>query len=302
MTSRAITGALAALLLAAPQAALAECLGPNCFSGLEALIGSVIVYGLLGIILLILLVMRKGRIAGVFAAVLFAAAVCVPLASQAWQAWKVFAMERREVVGTPPPLSSVTPLLVASKKQCYFGACEAILRAVGPKGIVVLPLDVLEGLDLSAPMDLASLPLQNWAAPREQGGSIDTRRLSPTMAAQMAPKIDYLIYVQSTFYASTQGPVDLALAKNPALAGLGRAEVGRFAMARMPSGTGTLSLQSLQFDLLDLWMGDQPLGLPLAPLNRLSANNTNPTAKAAAQAICPISYGELDYDCVEGLQ
>jgi|GEM_PF-2567704 len=302
MINRKTLAAIAAILLAAPGVAQAECTGPNCYAGLEAMIGSVTVYALLGIGLLVLLVMRKWRLIKWVYGPILALTIGLPLLSQTSQGWKVWRMEWREVVGSPPPLFSGTPLLVASKNRCYFGACEAILRAAGPKGIIVLPLEVLEGLDLSAPVNLASLPLQNWAEPRQQGDNIDSRYLSTIRTAEIAPRIDYLIYVQPGSFASTQGPVDLALAGNPAQSGMGGAEVVRFAMAPLPPGTGMLSLQSLQFDLLDMWMGDEPLGLPLAPLNRLSANNRNPTADAAIRAICPIAYDVPEYDCVDGLQ
>ena len=49
-------------------------------------------------------------------------------------------------------------------------------------------------------------------------------------------------------------------------------------------------------------MGDEPLGVPLAPLNRLSAGNANPIAGAAARAICPYFSGEPSYSCQQELE
>ena len=286
MINRKTTAAIAAFLLAAPSAAQAECLGPNCYAGLGWIVAAAVVVGLLGIVLLIWLMVRWGRGFRIFVLVVLAATIGLPLLSQAWLDRKVRAMEAREVVGAPPLLSSVTPLLIASKDQCSWNACEAILRSIGPQGIIVLPLEVLEGLDLSAPLDLASLPLQNWAAPPEAGGSVDMRRLSPVMASDIAPKIDYLIYTRSTEYDLPPGVMDLAFAKNPALSGMRKTEMVRFAMAPLPSGTGTLSLTSLQFDLLDLSMDDRALGLPLMPDNWEAVQNDNPTGEAASRAVC----------------
>ena len=291
---------IAATVVALPAPAMAECLGQGCYAGLEALIATVLTYGLLGIVLLVLLARRKWRRAGwVFLALALVLAVGVPLVSQGWQAWKLWAMERREVLGALPDMDTRVPLLIARQTHCDYGACMSVLSGAGAKGITVVPPTALEGLDLAQPIDLAKIPLEHWAI--TSGNSTTERALSAEDRDAVVARIDYVIITASPFYLSRPGPVEAALALNPGFSGLGSGEILRLGMAPLPS-TGWLSVADLQFDLADLWLADQALGLPLAPLNWQSAGNTNPGAEAAAQALCRLSDGAPDWGCLNALQ
>ena len=291
---------MAAVAVALPSPAMAECLSPYCYAGLEALIASVLIYGLLALVLLVMLARRKWRRAGgVLLAVALVLAVGVPLVSQGWRAWKLYAMEWREVLGTLPDIDTRVPLLIAQQTQCDYGACMSVLAGAGARGVTVLPPAVLEGLDLSQPIDLAQVPLEHWAI--TSGSSTTKRVLSAEDRQAVVARIDYVIITASPFYLSRPGPVEAALVLNPGFSGLGSGEILRLGMAPLPS-TGRLSVADLQFDLADLWLADQALGLPLAPLNWRSSGNTNPGAEAAAQALCPLSGGAPDWGCLNALQ
>jgi hypothetical protein len=104
-------GGLLFLCLATP--ARAEC--GSCLDGLVAVVASIAVYGIIGIILLVMLIRAKWRRAGLWSlAVVLTLAIGVPLASQAVQVGKVWAMERHEILGTLPDISQRTPLVIAA--------------------------------------------------------------------------------------------------------------------------------------------------------------------------------------------
>ncbi|MFZ1470281.1 MAG: hypothetical protein WAT09_15085 [Paracoccaceae bacterium] len=300
MRNRSITAAVAAASLTLPGVVEAECLSANCYAGLEALIASVVVYGLLVLVLVVMLARRKWRRAGgILLAVVLALAVGVPLVSQGWQAWKLYAMERREVLGTLPDIDARVPLMISQQSHCDYGACMSVLAGAGARGVTVLPPAALEGLDLSQPIDLAEVPLEHWAI--TSGHTTTQRVLSAEDRQAEVARIDYIILTAGPFYLSRPGPVEAALVLNPGFSGLGNDEILRLGMAPLPS-KGWLSVADLQFDLADLWLADETLAVPLAPLNTLPADNTNPGADAAAQVLCPLYSGVPDQDCLYALQ
>lgn len=287
------------------QPALAECTSGGCLDGLVLLFASILAYGLIAIVLLVMLVRAKWRRAGLrMLAVVLALAVGVPLASQGWQSWKLGAMERREVAGQPPALTGRGVLLIPQGEACHNDACMSVLIGRGAAGAYVLPVDALAGLDLTRPLQLADLPLQHWRAPGSHGIEALRRTLSAQERQQVAGSIDYAILTAEPFYLSASGPVENALRNQPDLNGMRGGEILRFAMG--PLTPGTLSLTEMRFDLLDLWLVDPALALPLAPGNWQPANNTSTGTEAAGRVLCQVRHhtGEVDMDwgCLGGLE
>lgn len=282
MAGRRLTG-LGLVGLASP--AQAECLG-SCANDLMAALVSILVYGLIGIVLLIMLIRAKWRRAGLWGlAVVTVLALGVPLVSQAWMGWRLRSVEGREIVGAPPMLATRTVLLVTPDEYCRENACEAVLRGRGAAGSFVIQTRALDGMDLTAPVPVADLPIEVWT---EVGASGEIRRrvLTAEERKAAAGQIDYLVVTTWPYSLSDPGPIEAALRGNPALSGMGTDEVVRLLMAPVETGQ-ELALGAIQPDLLDLSLLSRPLAIPLAPRNRQGAGNTPVGVEAATRAICP---------------
>ena len=281
----------AGLVLALPPSRLrAECLG-SCMDNMVADLASILVYGLIGIVLLVMLIRAKWRRAGLWTAAIVASLALVPpLASQIWVAWKLARMEAREVLGVPPTMTGRVPLLITPDRNCQYSSCEAVLAGREAAGILVLAPDALAGLDPARPVDLAGLPLEHWFDPDAVPGQEARRSLSATERRVAAAGIDYLIVTNWAYHLSDPGPVEAGLRDNPALRQMGGSESVRLLLAPLPE-KGFLSFAGLQPDLLDLTLLDRPLALPFAPLNRKPAANVAIGTDVAVRAICPGSEG-----------
>lgn len=281
-----------------PGVAQAECLG-SCLDGMVAALASIAGYAVIGIVLLVMLIRAKWRRAGLrTGAVVALLALCVPLVSQGWQAWKLNRMAGREVVGTPPDLTGRTLLYIAPDSECLYSPCEAVVAGRGKAGAYVLRAKALAGLDLSQPIALADLPLEFWARPDSHSYEVRSRVLTPDQRRTAAGRIDYLIVTGWSFYRAQPGPVEAALRGNSALSGMGKSELVRFLMAPLDPGQGSLSFADLSFDLLDLSLTDDALAIPLAPLNYQMADNTFAGAGVAAKALCPAA-DSADMICLD---
>jgi hypothetical protein len=285
--------------LAVPLAtpARAECLG-SCLDGMVTALGSIVVYGLIGIVLLVMLVRAKWRRAGFWSlAVVFALAIGVPLISQAVQLGKVRAMERHEIVGAPPPITERTPLVIGADGACQYSACAAVLWGQSGKEVYVLPLESFAGLDMTKPLELDDLPLELWAV-EEGSDSLAQRRLAPDERARAAARIDYLVIVGWGYSRVTPNEIGAALRRNPALAGAGDDAQVELLLAPLNPLRPELSLAEVQPDLLDLSLMDWALALPLAPMNETPADNSAAGAEVAARAFCPTPDGAIDLYCL----
>lgn len=282
MAARRLTG-LWLVLLAGP--AQAECMG-SCADDLMAALISILVYGLIGAILLIMVIRAKWRRAGLRGlAVVAVLALGVPLVSQAWMGWKLQSVEGREIVGNPPALATRTILLVTPNEYCRENACEAVLRGRGEAGTYVVLTPALDGRDLSLPVALADLPIEVWT---EVGASGEVRRrvLTAEERKAAAERIDYLVVTTWPYSRLDSGPIEAALRGNPAVPGMGTDEAVRLLLAPVEPGQD-LSLGTIRPDLLDLSLLGRPLAIPLAPRNRQGAGNTPVGAEVAARAVCP---------------
>jgi hypothetical protein len=269
------------------------------------MLASMLAYALIAIVLLVMLARAKWRRAGLGAlGVVLVLAVGVPLASQGWQSWKRSAMEGREVAGQPPALTGRGVLLIPQGEACYSDACMSVLIGRGDAGAYVLPEAALAGVDLTQPVPLADLPLQHWRAPGTVGGEALRRTLSAKERQGIAASIDYVVLTGEPFYLSTSGPMEAALRTHPDLRGMRAGELLRFAMG--PMTPGVLTLAELRFDVLDLWLVDPALAIPLAPGNLQSARNISVGVEAAAKVLCwvrgPTGAGEIDWGCRSGLE
>ena len=269
------------------QAAQAECLG-SCLDGMVAALASLAIYGLIGIVLLVMLIRAKWRKAGVRAGAIIALlTIGVPLVSQAWLAWKLGQTHAREIVGTAPALTERVPLLITPDGTCDYSACEAVLIGRGLAGVFVVPLYELEGHNLTQPVALADLPLEIWFDPDVVSGAGQRRMVSLSEREVAAREIDYLIVTAQPYHPADPGALEAALRGNSAVKGMAQGEAVRLLLAPLEPGKGSLSLADLRPDLLDLTLLDRALALPLAPLNYQSAANSAFGTDAATRAICP---------------
>jgi hypothetical protein len=300
---RKVAGTVGLLVLGQP--AMAECTSGGCLDGIVMFFASILAYGIIALVLLVMIVRAKWRRAGFRALGLVAAlALGVPLVSQGWQSWKLAAMERREVAGQPPALTGRGVLLIPQGEACYNDACMSVLIGRGAAGAYVLPEAAMEGLDLTRPIPLADLPLQLWRAPGTTGGEALRRTLSTVERQRLVGSIDYVVLTAEPFFLSSQGPIEAALRSHPDLSGMRAGELLRFAMG--PLTPGILSLTEMRFDVLDLWLLDPALAIPLAPGNWQPPDNTSIGVEAATKVLCwvpgPTGVGEIDWGCRSGLE
>jgi hypothetical protein len=267
------------------SSAQAECLGA-CAKDLEAALFSILVYGLIGIVLLVMLIRAKWRRAGLWGlGIVTVLAIGVPLASQAWLNWKLRSVEAREIAGEPPVLATKTPLLITPDEYCSDNACEAVVRGRGAAGVYVILTQELEGIDLTQPVAIADLPMEMWAQ-ATVGGEIQRRVLTAEERQELARRIDYLVVTSWPYYPADPGAIEAALRSNAAVPGMGAGEAVRLLMGPV-NPAGVLALATVQPDLLDLSLQDRSLAIPLAPRNDQPAGNSATGVDAAARAICP---------------
>ena len=271
----------------------------SCASDMAAALISLAAYGVIGIVLLVMLIRAKWRRAGLWAlGAGLVVALGVPLVSQAWLAWKLRAMERHEVVGAPPPLADVTPLMITPDSYCRDSLCGAVLQGRGSAGIYVLPEAALDGVDLTRPIPLAGLPLEDWSW--SVTGEGERRVLSEDERRAAAERIDYLVVTSWSHAQGEPGAIEAALRRNPALEGLSPDAKLRLLLAPLPSVADGLSFTTMGFDLLDLTLTDHALALPLAPRNTQRAANGPAGIEEAVASIC--ATGEGAASCREMLE
>lgn len=294
---RIFPGLLAGLVWTLALPARAECLGQGCYDGLVTALAAIVLYGLIAIVVLVMLIRRKWRRAGLKTlAVVLLLALGVPFLSQSWQGLRSWSMTGREVAGTPPPMAGRVPLLIADKSRCHHDACEAVLHGRQGSGVFALPLDALARLEPGQPLVLADLPLEHWSIREPGHAEPSSRWLSLEERQAAAETIDYIVIAGRPFYLSEPGPIEAALGGHPALQDLARHEIVKLAMAAVGPG-GTVDLTSLRFDILDLWLVHEALGYPLAVGNLRGPRNPVAGLDRAAQALCPSFDGTGEWTC-----
>ncbi len=291
---------LLALLVGLAGPVRAECMG-SCMDGIIGALVAMLVYGGIGIVVLVMLIRAKWRGGGV--KLLIATLVIafgVPLISQGWQAWRVHQMESREVAGQPRALAAHVPLLVDDGYYvCGYGPCAPVLWSMSETGAYGLPFTALEGLDLTKPIPLADLPLELWQYPTDGTGVIRARPLTAAERQEAATRIDYLVLARQTLYADDTAPVETALRQSPGLADLRDDELVHLVMA--PLSGGKLALPELEFDVLDLTLFSKALAFPLAPYNTQSPANEVASGDALLQMFCPADGAMEVWNCQNDL-
>ena len=292
-----------AILVLSAGAARAECVSAACNDKIGMFILMAGLFALLGIAILVMLIRAEWRKGGVVLLALSLAVFAgIPLASQGWMALKQSAMERREIVGTPPVMAERTPLVIVPEWWCKSKLCEPVLIGRGAAGAYVVPRKSLDGLDLSKPLSLVDLPLE-FQSYIPLGNQRVSRLLTEAERRDAAQRIDYVILVGPLLAGyrydrkkpKTVGAIDHLLRDNPALAGQTEREFVQLAMAPLDPASGMLSFADLQFDLLELWFFGNALALPLSPDHWTQLGNTTATATAAATSLCPVVDGEQDF-------
>lgn len=285
-------GLLAGLVLAGlPGPLLAECTSGGCYDGIAAFLISLALYGLIGIVLLVMVVVPRWRRVGFRGLALVAViAVGVPLVSLAWQRVQLWWMESGEVLGDLPRMADRTPLLIAEDWTCEQGPCAGVLQGRGAAGVTALPIHALEGLNASSDLVLADLPLEQWT--KSESGILLRRVLSDAERSEAARDTDYLILSTPTWYGSAPGPLEAGL-------GLGKGVLLRQAMAPVAKGAGRIDLGALEPDYLDLVLVRAALGIPLAPGNWTTVWNDAPEPDAVARSLCGLGAAEPDWACAD---
>ncbi len=280
--------------------AQAECMG-GCMDGLVGALVALLVYGVIGLAVLIMLIRQKWRRGGLRLLVgTMVIAFGVPLISQGWQAWRLHGTISREVAGQPPALQGRVPLLIDDGYYvCGYGPCAPVLWSLGEAGAYGLPFEALAGLDLTKPIPLADLPLQFWKYSTDGTGTIRSRPLTPAERQEAATRIDYLILAQQDYFNEDFGPVELALRQSPALADLRVDERVHLLMA--PLVGGKLAVSDLDFDVLDLTLTKRALAFPLAPYNTQAAANGIASQEALLSLFCPAGGAMEMWSCQNDL-
>lgn len=277
------------VLAGLPAPVLAECTSGGCYDGIAAFLLSLALYGLVGIVLLVMIAVGKWRRTGLRGLTLVAAlAVGVPLVSLAWQRMQLWWMESGEVLGELPKMADRSPLLIAEDWTCESALCSAVLLGRGVDGVTALPIGALEGREDLSDLPLIELPLEQWT--KGEGGILRRRVLSETERAQVAGEIDYLILSTPTWYRSGPGPLERGL-------GLDDGVLLRLAMAPVAPGTGRIDLQELDPDYLDLVLVRAALAIPLAPGNWTTVWNEALAPEVVAQSLCGRGAAGPDWEC-----
>lgn len=266
--------------------------------GLVGAFVAMLVYGGIGVAVLVMLIREKWRRGGLRLLVAtLMIAFGVPLASQGWQAWRLHGMEGREVAGVPPALQDRMPLLIddGGYYMCGYGPCAPVLWSRGEEGAYGLPFDALAGLDLTKPIPLADLPLELWQYPTDGTGEIRRKVLSPAEREEAAARIDYVVLAQQVYAGDDVAPVEAAMRQTSALTDLQSDELVHLVMA--PLTGGTLALTELDFDVLDLTLDRPALAFPLAPYNTQPAANETASYDVLYELFCLSGHAMDDWTC-----
>lgn len=274
----------------------AECLG-SCMDGLIGAFVAMLIYGSLGIAVLVMLIREKWRRGGVKLLIMtVVVAVGVPLVSQTWQGWKLHRMEGREIAEPLPALDGKVLLLVTdSINACHYDPCGLVLADRGEAGAYALPRQALDGVDLGHPVSLADLPLELWQPPVTGTGVARSRPLSAEERKVAAERIDYLIVLAKPWYSEAPEPAEAALSQRPELADMAGSE--RVNLAFGPVSGGKLDLLGMPLDLLDLWLESEALALVLAPENMQDPGNEIVNRDGLASVLCTEAALSQQWDC-----
>ncbi len=289
---------MAALLVAGP--ARAECLG-SCADALAGALIAIVVYGILGLVILVMLIRAKWRRAGLWVlGVSVLVAIGVPLLSQAWVAWKLRSTEAREIAGSLPDLGTKTTLMIAeSVEACYYDPCALFVQARGEQGTIALPADALRQVDPGTPIDLAALPLELWQPALDGPNTPRARPLTAEEREAAAAEIDYLVVFRKSWFTEDHGPIEQALMQRPGLEGLRATERANIVMG--PVEGGKLDLARMKLDLLDLRLSDRALALILAPYNTQEAGNGVAGRPELEAQLCGEPAQATGWDCAYAL-
>jgi hypothetical protein len=289
---------MAALLVAGP--ARAECLG-SCADALAGALIAIVVYGILGLVILVMLIRAKWRRAGLWVlGVSVLVAIGVPLLSQAWVAWKLRSTEGREIAGALPDLGTKMTLMIAeSVEACYYDPCALFVQARGEQGTIALPADALRQVDPGTPIDLAALPLELWQPALDGPNTPRARPLTAEEREAAAAEIDYLVVFRKSWFTEDHGPIEQALMQRPGLEGLRATERANIVMG--PVEGGKLDLARMKLDLLDLRLSDRALALILAPYNTQEAGNGVAGRPELEAQLCGEPAQATGWDCAYAL-
>ncbi len=284
----------AAVLLTAGSAQ-AECLG-SCADALAGALIAIVIYGVLGIVVLVMLIRAKWRRAGLWVLIsVTVVAVGLPLLSQAWVAWKLKGTVGRELVGSVPNLDTKATLLVTdSLDACYYDPCGLFVQSRGERGTFALQIDAMREVDLGKPLDLSELPLEFWLQTVDGSNTPRSRPLTP-QEQEATRAIDYLVVLRKNWFSEDQGPVEAALKHRPGLEGLRETERANIVMG--PVVGGKLDLVGMKLDLLDLRLLDSALALILAPHNTQEAGNEIAGRATVVDLLCGEAAVSQGWDC-----
>lgn len=221
-----------------------------------------ILYLALAIALVTLAVTRNKKRFWVVAATGVIITLVLPAIDSALLAWQERRVANAEIRRPPPDLRDKQVLFINPTSDCNRGLCAAMMVLRGETPMWGLSPDAVAELDLTQPVDLTKLPLQQYA-PEPGGFRSYFARPAPTGAAR--PEFDYVIIAQSPFYRSRAGAVEAALTQMPSGTLLGDKLLLQALAA--PLSDQILDLGALAPDYLSFYVPRSAFAPPLFPEN-----------------------------------
>ncbi len=257
--NRRLSVSLVALsvLLVSALPAQAEAINYDYGKALLVLLGYAVLYLGVAITLLVLAVRRKWRRFRRVALAAAAVLVLFPLLDMALYAWQNARIANAQVRATAPRLIDKTVLFISPEGRCMFTPCQGLAALQDGDPLWTIAPETLDTLDLSQPIDLATVPMSWWV---QDPDAFNDYQLKPASGGER-PTFDYVIYARSAFYLARSGAIEAALPHMPTATLLGdKLYVLDFAA---PLTSNQLSLAQLKPDLLNFYNARTAYKVPL---------------------------------------
>ena len=236
------------------------------YDGLGQALAMFAVSGLAYLAFLIwLIVLALKRQKRMFLIVLAAGALVslvVPAIDSGLLAWQRGQVTKAEISRDPPDLRKKTLLYISPREACNLGICPALMQLTGEAPMWALTANSLDALDLSQPVDLSAVPLQQYVA---MADGIRSYQLQTPDTQTERPVFDYVVIAREPFYLSRGGALEAAIRQMPTGTFLG-GYLNLNALAAQVQ-ENQLNFATLQPDYLSLYISRSAYLPPLFPEN-----------------------------------